>query len=272
MVIFGITGDLARKMTFRALYRLETRGELTCRILGIARNNGIATNSTAMPARRSRRPSTTSTRGAEAVRGAAPLRPGGVRRPDSTRSWPNRSASTTPGLLPRDPALAIRRGRAPAGKPTEFCAPVRTGFANPTIEDRYSFQSVATRSSDGLITDDSVSTIGNLRACFGPTSDPMTVNFYAEGGPGGLNFTGQGECLTVKPNHPENGMTVARCFLELRDSLTPTSWAVNGATNTMRSRALIGSVTDPPWIHPDVDRNRPIVEASLAHGGRDLNR
>ena len=39
MVIFGITGDLARKMTFRALYRLETRGELNCRrILGIARN------------------------------------------------------------------------------------------------------------------------------------------------------------------------------------------------------------------------------------------
>ena len=25
MVIFGITGDLARKMTFRALYRLEAR-------------------------------------------------------------------------------------------------------------------------------------------------------------------------------------------------------------------------------------------------------
>ncbi|MGH3553778.1 MAG: hypothetical protein ACRDT5_14540, partial [Mycobacterium sp.] len=26
LVIFGITGDLARKMTFRALYRLERRG------------------------------------------------------------------------------------------------------------------------------------------------------------------------------------------------------------------------------------------------------
>ena len=25
LVIFGITGDLARKMTFRALYRLENR-------------------------------------------------------------------------------------------------------------------------------------------------------------------------------------------------------------------------------------------------------
>jgi glucose-6-phosphate 1-dehydrogenase len=39
MVIFGITGDLARKMTFRALYRLEQRGQLNCRrIIGVARN------------------------------------------------------------------------------------------------------------------------------------------------------------------------------------------------------------------------------------------
>jgi glucose-6-phosphate 1-dehydrogenase len=36
MVIFGITGDLARKMTFRALYRLEARGLLTCPIIGVA--------------------------------------------------------------------------------------------------------------------------------------------------------------------------------------------------------------------------------------------
>jgi len=36
MVIFGITGDLARKMTFRALYRLERRGLLDCPIIGIA--------------------------------------------------------------------------------------------------------------------------------------------------------------------------------------------------------------------------------------------
>jgi glucose-6-phosphate 1-dehydrogenase len=28
LVIFGITGDLAKKQTFRALYRLERRGEL----------------------------------------------------------------------------------------------------------------------------------------------------------------------------------------------------------------------------------------------------
>jgi glucose-6-phosphate 1-dehydrogenase len=36
LVIFGITGDLARKMTFRALYRLERRELLQCPVLGVA--------------------------------------------------------------------------------------------------------------------------------------------------------------------------------------------------------------------------------------------
>jgi glucose-6-phosphate 1-dehydrogenase len=36
LTIFGITGDLAKKMTFRALYRLEKRGKLACPILGVA--------------------------------------------------------------------------------------------------------------------------------------------------------------------------------------------------------------------------------------------
>ena len=36
LVIFGITGDLAKKMTFRALYRLESRGKLDCPIVGVA--------------------------------------------------------------------------------------------------------------------------------------------------------------------------------------------------------------------------------------------
>jgi glucose-6-phosphate 1-dehydrogenase len=36
LVIFGITGDLAKKMTFRALYRLERHGELHCPIVGVA--------------------------------------------------------------------------------------------------------------------------------------------------------------------------------------------------------------------------------------------
>ncbi len=36
LVIFGVTGDLARKMTFRALYRLEAAGQLQCPIIGVA--------------------------------------------------------------------------------------------------------------------------------------------------------------------------------------------------------------------------------------------
>jgi glucose-6-phosphate 1-dehydrogenase len=36
LVVFGITGDLAKKMTFRSLYRLERRGLLDCRIVGVA--------------------------------------------------------------------------------------------------------------------------------------------------------------------------------------------------------------------------------------------
>src|SRR5215203_5673026 len=35
-VAFGITGDLAKVMTLRSLYRLERRGLLSCPILGVA--------------------------------------------------------------------------------------------------------------------------------------------------------------------------------------------------------------------------------------------
>ena len=34
LVVFGITGDLAKVMTFRSLYRLERRGLLDCPIVG----------------------------------------------------------------------------------------------------------------------------------------------------------------------------------------------------------------------------------------------
>jgi glucose-6-phosphate 1-dehydrogenase len=38
-VIFGITGDLAKVMTFHSLYRLELRGLLNCPIVGVAVND-----------------------------------------------------------------------------------------------------------------------------------------------------------------------------------------------------------------------------------------
>ena len=39
LVIFGITGDLARKMTFRSLYRLEAAGLLGCPVITVARED-----------------------------------------------------------------------------------------------------------------------------------------------------------------------------------------------------------------------------------------
>jgi glucose-6-phosphate 1-dehydrogenase len=38
-VVFGISGDLAKVMTFHSLYRLEARGLLDCPILGVAAND-----------------------------------------------------------------------------------------------------------------------------------------------------------------------------------------------------------------------------------------
>jgi glucose-6-phosphate 1-dehydrogenase len=36
LVVFGITGDLAKRQTFRSLYRLECRGTLGCMVVGVA--------------------------------------------------------------------------------------------------------------------------------------------------------------------------------------------------------------------------------------------
>src|SRR3954464_9456094 len=41
-VAFGITGDLAKVMTFRSLYRLEKRGLLGCPVVGVAVDNWTA--------------------------------------------------------------------------------------------------------------------------------------------------------------------------------------------------------------------------------------
>ncbi len=37
LVVFGVAGDLAKKMTFRALYRLEARKLLDCQVIGVAK-------------------------------------------------------------------------------------------------------------------------------------------------------------------------------------------------------------------------------------------
>jgi glucose-6-phosphate 1-dehydrogenase len=42
LVIFGITGDLAKQMTVRSLYRLERRRMLGCPMVGVARDEWSA--------------------------------------------------------------------------------------------------------------------------------------------------------------------------------------------------------------------------------------
>ncbi|HEV3291402.1 MAG TPA: glucose-6-phosphate dehydrogenase, partial [Streptosporangiaceae bacterium] len=39
LVIFGITGDLARKQTLRSLYRLESDDMLNCPVIGVAKDH-----------------------------------------------------------------------------------------------------------------------------------------------------------------------------------------------------------------------------------------
>jgi hypothetical protein len=137
-------------------------------------------------------------------------------------------------------ARSVRESRIP---PTEFCAQGRSGFGDTTFEDRYTFRSTATRSSDGRMVDMNVTTIGSLHACFGRTADPAIINFYAEGVLGGAVFKGTGECRS-KPDFPEKGLLLSRCFLDL--SGLPERY-VGGllTTNSMNSLTALGLHTDP---------------------------
>ena len=80
-VVFGITGDLAKVMTFRSLYRLERRGLLDCPIVGVAgrRLDGRAAASTRARVDRGHRRDARRG-GLRALRRAPLLRAGRLRR------------------------------------------------------------------------------------------------------------------------------------------------------------------------------------------------
>ena len=68
LVVFGITGDLAKVMTFRSLYRLERRGLLDCPIVGVAVDDWTRRRpARARPRRRSRAAARRSTRRSSSV-------------------------------------------------------------------------------------------------------------------------------------------------------------------------------------------------------------
>jgi len=145
-----------------------------------------------------------------------------------------------------------RSFRESRDKPTDFCSKIRTGFGDVTSEDHYSFRSISTRASDGKMTNDDVRTIGRLRACFGSTNNPTLQNFYAEGSLGATTFTGKGECLANQTDYPEAGITGVRCFLHL-SGLPPEFVGGELTTNSIRSRNVLGGVSDPPgYTQPSI--------------------
>ena len=96
LVVFGITGDLAKVMTFRSLYRLELRGCWTARSSASRSTTGRWTSSASTPASASRararsstrRCSTGSRRGSPTCKATSPTRP-------STSAWRTRSRATS---------------------------------------------------------------------------------------------------------------------------------------------------------------------------------
>jgi hypothetical protein len=142
-----------------------------------------------------------------------------------------------------------RESRAPA---TEFCAQSHTNFDNITSEDHYTFRSISIQTSNGRMIDNNVKTVGRLRACFGSTADPKLQNFYAEGALGEIAFKGWGECLIYKDDYPEPGIISLRCFLHLSGLPAPYV-AGELTTNSIRSRNVLGGVSDPPgYTQPSI--------------------
>ena len=117
LVVFGITGDLAKVMTFRSLYRLEQRGLLDCPIVGVAVDDWTVDQPEGTRPRVDRgnrrearsevfdgSPSACPT--SKAI--SATVRP--------TSGWRTRSAAPKPGVLSGDPAVPVRHGRQGPGR------------------------------------------------------------------------------------------------------------------------------------------------------------
>ena len=114
LVIFGITGDLARVMTFRSLYRLESAGSSSAESSASRSTTGRSSTSS-QHARDSivatGEPSSTRT-SSSASPTSSPTSTATSRTPPTYAEWRRRSrGSEAAGLLPRDPAVALRHGR-----------------------------------------------------------------------------------------------------------------------------------------------------------------
>lgn len=127
-----------------------------------------------------------------------------------------------------------------------FCARDKTGFsAEAGAEDKFTLYATATRGFDGLMTNGKVQAVGSLHGCFGATANALVYNFYAEGAIGSITFKGRGDCVWVKRNFPDEGLTPSRCFLELHEVAKPYVGGL-ATSNAMNSFQDLGEVSLPP--------------------------
>jgi hypothetical protein len=107
--------------------------------------------------------------------------------------------------------------------PTEFCAPAKTGLADPVAEGRFSFRSISINASDGRVLDTNVKTIGSGHGCFGPTVSGVR-KVYAELMIGSKTFIANGECrqtcsgdLSASDDQYVGGLLTTSSISSLRD-------------------------------------------------------
>ena len=117
-VVFGITGDLAKVMTFRSLYRLERRGLLQCPIVGVAVDDWTL-DQLVQRARESIEGTGESIDpdGLRPLHRATVVRAGRLRRPSDLPAGRRRDQGRRLSrLLPGDPAVPVRHGRQGPGR------------------------------------------------------------------------------------------------------------------------------------------------------------
>lgn len=147
----------------------------------------------------------------------------------------------------REEIYVLRSIREPREPTSNWCSSARSGF-EPFATDAerfFSFWSLQVRPEDGRVIQTKDTRVAELRACFGPTSEPARQNFYAEATLGGMSFKGLGECLALRVDFPQTGLFPVRCQLVLSGLPAPFVGGVL-VTSTMTSKAGFGGDTDPP--------------------------
>lgn len=156
----------------------------------------------------------------------------------------------------REDIFVLRSLRLERSAKSAWCTAERTGFTPVAggflLEDRYSMWAVTVHPDTGRVASAKSREVGELRACFAQAAEPRVVHFHAEGRIAGLQLIGDGQCTIVRPDFPENGISGARCHLEIRGLPAP---YVGGmlTTNSVNSRQAIGDVSDPPgYVQPSI--------------------